>query len=131
MDPLTPTTSTLTPAISHIAETAANLSASLVEKTPKALRIIRQGSGSSDPEQPKRITQDLLQKKNERQTVRWVLNTPRRLRELISDQKLPEADADWTEVKALLEKWNGVEGVSALKKECENAIKSSKVQTAT
>lgn len=129
MDPLTPTTSTLTPAISHIAETAANLSASLVDKRPNAPKIITPGSEGSNPDSSEKAAQSLEKRKNERQTVRWALDTPKRLRELISEDKSEEAAEEWTEVKALLEKWEGAEGVSALKKECEDVIKSAESDT--
>lgn len=102
MDPLTPATSTLTPAISHIAETAQQLSSSLKQLVPDMPR-----------EDPKR---------KQRQTVRWVLGAPSRLRRLRSEGKVEEAQKDLEEVSKLLEKWKGVQGVEEVKKECEEIM---------
>ncbi|KAI1920369.1 hypothetical protein LOZ65_004083 [Ophidiomyces ophidiicola] len=55
----------------------------------------------------------------EKQTVRWALDTPRRLRSLLEQDKNEDAKQDWDEVKGLLRKWNGVKGVNELKEECE------------
>ncbi|KAJ9624092.1 hypothetical protein H2203_005540 [Taxawa tesnikishii (nom. ined.)] len=99
---LDPATSTLTPAISHIAETAQQLSSSLKQLVPDMPR-----------EDPKR---------KQRQTVRWVLGAPSRLRRLRSEGKVEEAQKDLEEVSKLLEKWKGVQGVEEVKKECEEIM---------
>lgn len=109
MDPLTPTTSTLTPAISHIAETASTLSSSLQKLAP-----------------PKR-SQATTDKDKQRQTVRWVLNAPARLRNLRDTAQEDEAKADWAEVSTLLDKWQGVTGVEDVKKECEAIMESDTI----
>ena len=57
--------------------------------------------------------------------MRWVLDAPRRLRWLISDGKVGEAEADWAVVVALLDKWQGVQGAQELRIQCENIIKNS------
>jgi hypothetical protein len=104
MDPLTPTTSTLAPAISHIAETAATLSRELATNVPAngapiALR------------HPKAV-----------QTVQWVLDAPDRLEQLLLDDKRDEAQKDWETVRALLDKWEGVKGVEDIRIACEKAL---------
>ena len=118
MDPLAPTTSTLSPAISHIAETAASLSSSLLDKTALSPNIT---PGITVQDTTNR--EDLKQKVSQ-ETVRWVLDAPRRLRWLISDGKVEEAEADWAEVVALLDKWQSVQGVQELRIQCENIIKN-------
>lgn len=101
MDPLTPTTSTLTPAVAHIAETAASLAASLQDRNTRAPR---------DEASEK--------KERQKQTVRWVLAAPDRLKGLVEGGRLEEARNNWEEVQKLLEKWDGVQGVDELKQQC-------------
>ncbi|KAL8949867.1 MAG: hypothetical protein Q9222_004060 [Ikaeria aurantiellina] len=100
MDPLTPTTSTLAPAISHIAETAA----SLAKTVPNNV--------NSEEDEAK------VKKRRQRETVRWVLAAPDRLRRLVAEGKKEEAVADWEEVRRLLEKWEGVQGAEEVKGQC-------------
>jgi len=106
MDPLTPTTSTLSPAISHIAETAVTLSNELANHVPPP----------KDPE--------IEVKRKQRQTVRWVLDAPGRLQQLIDEGKHDEANREWDVVGGLLDKWKGVPGVSDVWKACEGAMTS-------
>jgi len=122
MDPLIPATSTLSPAISHIAETAAALSTSLVEKTSHI-----QSNTAADGAEP---TEQHLQsegKQKQKQTVQWALDTPRRLRTMVADGQRDAADAEWTEVRKLLGKWEGVDGVEELKNRCEEALQDNGV----
>lgn len=112
MDPLTPTTSTLSPAIAHIAETAVALSASVVERN----------SSSATPTITKEPTEEERKAVQARKTVKWVLDAPRRLRKLVEEGDRDKAEKDWEEVKALLEKWKGVEGVEKVRKGCEEAL---------
>ncbi|KAF2838563.1 hypothetical protein M501DRAFT_934410 [Patellaria atrata CBS 101060] len=110
MDPLTPTTNTLSPAISHIAETAAALSSSLIDRTPA----------------PPKITADDISpptQQRQKQTVKWVLAAPTRLRSLVASGDIDSAEEDWAEVKNLLNKWDGVQGVDEVRKRCEAALK--------
>jgi len=59
-----------------------------------------------------------------KETVRWALAAPQRLRGLVKEGKLNEAQKDWAVVKALLDKWGeGVNGVRALKEEGERALR--------
>ena len=107
MDPLAPTTHTLSPAISHIAETAASLSASMQERPAKPKPEI-QVEGEAE-----------IRKRKERETVRWVLDTPRRLSALLENGKREEAEKEWAEVRPILEKWKDVGGVAELREDCE------------
>lgn len=106
MDPLTPTTSTLTPAIAHIAETAASLAASLQDRNAK-------GYGAKGPED-----EVVGKKERQRQTVRWVLDAPNRLKGLVEGGRMEEATKDWEEVQKLLQKWNEVQGVNEVRQQC-------------
>lgn len=104
MDPLTPTTSTLAPAISHIAEIATTLSSELAAHVPAS-------NG-----------QNLLRSSKQRQTVQWVLDAPERLEQLLLDDKKDEAQKDWVAVRELLDTWQGVAGVDAVRAACERAL---------
>jgi len=104
MDPLTPATSTLAPAISHIAETTSTLSTELAAHVlpPK------------DPEMEK--------KKQQRQTVRWVLDAPRRLTLAVQEGRREDAERDWEAVRGLLDKWKNVPGVEDVRSACARAL---------
>lgn len=106
MDPLTPTTSTLAPAISHIAETARSLVGSLQDRSAKS----NIEYNSEDP--------TVAKKRRQQETIRWVLATPNRLQTMLDAGKLEEASSDWREVDTLMQHWEGVAGVSELKSTC-------------
>lgn len=106
MDPLTPTTSTLAPAISHIAETARALAGSLHDRSVRSFAI----NSAEDPV--------VKSKKQQQETVRWALSTPQRLQRLLETGNLEDAINDWKEVGVLLQQWEGVAGVSELKNAC-------------
>ncbi len=116
MDPLTPTISTLSPAISHIAETAACLSKSLQERT-----IVSQGTSvpasTADP------------KSKQRQLVRWVLGAPRRLNAMLQEGKREEAEVQWEEASQLLDRWKGVDGVDDVRRQCEEVLTGKSADT--
>ena len=119
MDPLAPTTHTLGPAIAHIAETASSLSASRqhVRREPNGLGIaLRAEAGAAE-------TQQALRRRQQKETVRWVLDTPRRLRAMRGQEQEDGARAAWKEVSALLDQWAGVAGVQELREECERIMK--------
>jgi len=107
MDPLTPTTSTLSPAIAHIAETAKTMAGSRHESPMAANKESRESSDEA-----------VAVKKAQRDTVRWVLGAPKRLQKMLDDEKSEEADNDWAEVQRLLQKWDKVVGVEELKAQC-------------
>jgi len=114
MDPLAPTTHTLGPAISHIAETAASLSSSM-----QALPAKPQGLGIDILA----VDEEAVSKKKQRDTVRWVLDTPRRLQEMIDQEEDKEAEKEWEEISAILDKWDGVAGVKELRERCEGIMR--------
>lgn len=108
MDPLTPTTSTLTPAIGHIAETAATLSSEL-----KKSHVV----SAPDSEAQKK-------QRDQKATVRWVLDAPNRLRVLMDNDRRDEAEQQWKDVNRLLSNWDGVRGVSEVREACESVMDS-------
>ena len=58
----------------------------------------------------------------QRETVRWVLGTPKRLGSLLDKGEKSEATKAWDEVRVVLEKWKGVKGVDELSEECERIM---------
>lgn len=108
MAPLSPTTSTLSPAISHIAEIATSLATSLQEPPAESSQ--------------QRDREAVEKKRRQQETVGWVLGSPRRLRKLLAEGKREEAEAQWGEVKGLLGRWEGVEGVREVRAECVEAM---------
>ena len=122
MDPLTPTTHTLGPAISHIAQTAASLSSSMHDPQPQpgglGIQIHIQ-----DDEQDKHISEEEQQKrKKQKETVKWVLDTPRRLRNMLDEGQDVQAHNEWDEVSNMLNRWGNVAGVQELRDECEEIM---------
>lgn len=100
MDPLTQT-STLTGDIGRISETAASLSDQL--RAPAS-------------------NQEARKKMSQQQTVRWVLNAPFRLRQMVQDGRKADAEREWVEVSALLEKWQAIPGADKVRQECHEAL---------
>ncbi|KAH7378824.1 Vps51/Vps67-domain-containing protein [Pyrenochaeta sp. MPI-SDFR-AT-0127] len=118
MDPLAPTTHTLGPAISHIAETAASLSSSMHSIPPKP-----QGLGIDIRIERDDTEQEGLNKKQvQKETVIWVLDTPRRLRLLIDQERDEDAEKEWEGVSQILDQWKEVTGVKELREECERIM---------
>ncbi|KAI4195925.1 MAG: hypothetical protein LQ348_002377, partial [Seirophora lacunosa] len=113
MDPLIPTTSTLSPAISHIAETAASLAEWLQERSGLGER-----AEEEEEEEERRKDGAMATKQRQRDTVRWVLAAPQRLRALVEGGRRSDAVEDWQEVRRLLERWRGVEGAEEVKEQC-------------
>jgi len=56
------------------------------------------------------------------QTVRYVLDTPRRLTVAVQEGKQEEAEADWAEVNELLVRWKGVKGVKEIREKAIAAL---------
>ncbi|KAF2405218.1 hypothetical protein EJ06DRAFT_535195 [Trichodelitschia bisporula] len=110
MDPLTPATSTLAPAIAHIAETAAVLATELAANVPAP----RDAAAERRDEQ--------------RKGVQWVLAAPRRLQSLISAGRRDEAKRECDLVRGILDRWADaqvdVDQVRQLKRECEEVLAS-------
>lgn len=118
MDPLAPTTHTLGPAIAHIAGTAASLSSSMqnLQNKPEGLGIDIHVQGEPQEEEA------AAKKRKQQETVRWVLGTPRRLRDLMDQEQDEEAAKEWEEVSKILDKWDNVAGVEDLRAACESIL---------
>lgn len=116
MDPLTPATSTLSPAVSHIAETAALLATSFRDRSSAS--NIQGVEGERESKNSR--------KRQEQATVRWVLAAPTRLRAMLEAGDEEEAAKEWTEVQRLLGKWEGVAGVEELRSMCMKVMSEGK-----
>ncbi|KAI9685315.1 MAG: hypothetical protein M1822_004688 [Bathelium mastoideum] len=129
MDPLAPTTSTLSPAVAHIAETASRLSCALTERT-EGVRKEAEASGrarstSRGRKEEREGNEGERRKERERETVRWVLEAPGRMREMVGAGRRGDAEGEWERVKGFLEKWEGVGGVEEVRRECEDVLNSA------
>lgn len=117
MDPLTPATSTLSPAVSHIAETAALLATAFRDRSAES-NMEKGVDGGGESRNARR--------RQEQATVRWVLAAPRRLKDLLRAGEEEEAVKEWAEVQRLLGKWEGVAGVEELKNDCVEVMREGK-----
>jgi len=61
-------------------------------------------------------------KRRQKDTVKWVLDTPRRLQELIDQEQDEEAEKDWEDISRILDKWKDVAGVQELRERCEEIM---------
>lgn len=119
MDPLTPATSTLSPAVSHIAETAAFLATAFRDRSSGSNIEGVEGGGESKN----------ARRRQEQATVRWVLAAPTRLRAMLEageEEEEEEAAKEWGEVQRLLGKWEGVAGVEELRSTCVKVMSEGK-----
>ena len=129
MDPLAPTTSTLAPAISHIAGTAEGL-AVMMKENAASHGIGEDGDKpSTNSKEMKDKNAGSLSVEKERKegdlaTVKWVTTASTRYRHLIDRGEEEAAQQDWADVKPLLEKWKskGVAGTQEVFKDCEAAL---------
>lgn len=117
MDPLTPTTSTLSSVVAHIAETARGL-------VVGAGNGIENGNGNGgnrlDGEEEREEVEKV--RRRQRDTVRWVVGTPRRLAVMLDEGRLEDAKSDWEEIEVVLQKWRNVAGVEELRDKCEKTM---------
>ena len=107
MEPLTPMTGGLRPTIDGIAKMATALAR---QPTPVRNSVPSEGSGKATG--------------NQRDTVCWVLNTPSRLRAFADNGEHQAAKKDWAEIRPILEKWQGTNGVEELRQECLQILKA-------
>lgn len=121
MDPLTPATSTLSPAVSHIAETAALLATAFRDRSAEST-VDEKGVDGGEEEEESRNAR----RRQEQATVRWVLAAPTRLKELVRAGEEEKAVEEWAEVQRLLGKWEGVAGVEELKNNCVEVFREGR-----
>ena len=60
--------------------------------------------------------------KSMRDTVRWVLGAPEKLKGMVEDGKRQEAEKEWSTVSAVLDQWKGVKGVEETRRACQGAL---------
>lgn len=97
MEPLTPTTSTLEPAVSHIESVSRELVVGMRAASP---RPERKGA----------------------ETVRWALGAPERIRELVGAGDREGAERAWELLRGVCGRWEGTRGVEELRKRGEEAL---------
>lgn len=102
-------TKTLGPAVAFVAETAG----ALIQEGEEQRRQVREA----------RAAEEDGRRNAERETVRWVLATPQRLRKLLDEGKREDAEKDWAEIDGLLKRWEGVKGVAEVRAACEEVMK--------
>lgn len=115
MDPLNPMASTLDPAIGQIYSQASSIREALRQSTPRP-----EESRNGD------LEQDL--KNRTREIVREVLEAPGRVRDLVKEGKVREAEEAWRLPKKLLLKWQerglGGDDIDACLAEGEAGLKA-------
>ncbi|KAF8424044.1 Vps51/Vps67-domain-containing protein [Tirmania nivea] len=108
MEPLTPATSTLEPAISHIAEISSSLTSTIHSLPPPQAHTLNAANLA----------------KSKRETVKWALAAPERIQGLVKEGKKEEAEKEWGVVKGMLDKWgDGVKGVKELREKGGAALR--------
>ena len=110
MGPLTLSESALSPAVAHIAEMTAELATASRRSRDGSLGLIKNEASEA------------MEKKRQRETVRWVLGAPRRLEDSLKSGDRTAAEKDWTEVEALLDRWENVRGVKEIRVACEKVM---------
>lgn len=92
MDPLNPMASTLDPAIAQIYSQASSIRETLRESAPK-------------PEDAKKRDEERARKRRTRELVSEVLDTPSRMRALLEEGRVEEAEEAWRLPRKLLLMW--------------------------
>ncbi|KAF7198081.1 Vacuolar protein sorting-associated protein 51-like [Pseudocercospora fuligena] len=107
MDPMTPTTHTLGPAIGHIADTAKGLTEEL---------------GRAHGGEAAALKTKEAQRRKQQETVRWLLNAPERLERMVQSGDEEAAKKEWQKVKPVLDKLGEAKGVSTVREKCLQAL---------
>lgn len=92
MDPLNPMASTLDPAIAQIYSQASSIRETMRQSAPK-------------PHETGKIEAERAKKRRTKELVSEVLEAPGRVRALVQDGKLEEAEEAWRMPRKLLLKW--------------------------
>jgi hypothetical protein len=105
MEPMTPTTSTLEPAVSHIEGVSRELVQGMRAASPRPQKEREKANRSVE-------------------TVKWALEAPEMIRVLTEEGKGEGALIIWERLKRLCDKWKDTKGVEELKKKGEEALKT-------
>ena len=65
---------------------------------------------------------------DKREVVRWIVEAPQRWREIIGDGREAEAMEEWSVVKDIVGKWDGVRGVDEVLQRCEEVMSTVTTQ---
>lgn len=116
MDPLNPMASTLDPAIAQIYSQASSIREALRHSAPK-------------PEDSRNLDEERARKRRTKQLVSKVLDAPARVRALVQEGKVEEAEEAWSLPKQLLLKWKerglGGDDIDACLADGEAALKGA------
>ncbi|KAI9868329.1 MAG: hypothetical protein M1813_005772 [Trichoglossum hirsutum] len=126
MDPLAPTTSTLPPALSHIAETASTLATTLHERitpSPFSPTLPRRSLANDSNGNKEEGDASAQKRRDQARAVKWALDAPSRVREMVREGRREEAEKEWEVVSGILAKWEGVRGVEEVRREGEEALR--------
>ena len=82
-----------------------------------------EGEGQKGAEERK----EAKEQREKRELVRWVLDGPQRLSEMVENEHMQEAEAEWKVIGRLLDKWDGVKGVEETRRACEEAMRTVEV----
>lgn len=115
MAPLGANTGDLKGMVERIAGTVGELSGSAVEG--------KKGAGLDGPGST--AVRDAEKAGRQREMVRWVVKGPERLRRLVADDNMDEAEKQWGMISKLLDKWAGVAGVDEIRQHCQEALNTS------
>ena len=92
----------------------------LGEKLDCLLKIVKD-LGPVQREDTQRLV-EARERKRQKETVKWALDAPNRLQAMIEKGQKTEAAKEYDSIKALLDQWNGVDGVDELRAECARVI---------
>ncbi|KIY02948.1 uncharacterized protein Z520_01413 [Fonsecaea multimorphosa CBS 102226] len=101
----------------------------LGEKLDGLLKVVKEFSpGTADGE---RATQSVeaRRKRTQKETVRWALDAPVRLQEMMDRGQREEAEREYISVTEVLENWKGVRGVEELRGKCAKVMENTKEET--
>ncbi|KAI5841290.1 Vps51/Vps67-domain-containing protein [Tricharina praecox] len=108
MEPLTPTTSTLEPAVSHIEGVSRGLVEGMRAASPRPSTARGKMKGV--------------------ETAKWALAAPERIRGLVEEGRGDEAKKVLARLRELCDKWEGTAGVDVLRKKGEDAFGKAEEQ---
>lgn len=114
----------LGPAVGHIADTVGRLR----DRGSKRGKGVNDEGDEEDGDeeggegQEGRRRRMRMQRMIQRDTVRWVIDAPKRLQRMVDGGDKGEAEEEWVVVRGLLEKWKGVDGVEDVREQCERIV---------